>query len=221
VTADLSRFVVQAQGHAQADSQDPTFSVVMPTVGRSTLLGALKSVAPQMQPGDELLVVCNNKHDRGDWARNSAVERARASHLIFLDDDDQFVPGALAAMRAFALEHPARIGIFRMELWDGSCLWSEPVLRYGNVGSPMFVVPNIPGKLGKWDQTRIANDWAFIEETVALQREPIFCDLVVAQIRPNGPFANRWIELRFRLRLRTRLRRALRTARASAAGISR
>jgi len=192
----------------------PTFSVVIPTVGRTTLVHALKSVAAQLEPGDEIFVLCNDAGDHGDSARNSGVARAAASHLIFLDDDDAYVTGALATMRRFAAENPGRIGIFRMELWNGALIWTEPELRYGNVGSPMFVVPNVPGKLGRWDQSRLANDWAFIEETVSLQGEPIFRDEVVARIRMNGTFANRLEELKFRLRVRTRLRRAVANVRA-------
>jgi glycosyltransferase involved in cell wall biosynthesis len=191
-------------------SPRPTFSVIVPTVGRTTLMLALQSVAAQLEPGDELIVVANDDGDQGDAARNGAMARALGSHLLFLDDDDAYVPGALATIRRFAAENPGRIGIFRMELWNGSLVWTEPVLRYGNVGGPMFVVPNVPGKLGRWYQPNRANDWSFIEETVSLQGEPIFREEVVARIRFNGPFASRLDELRFRLRPRTRLRKALR-----------
>ena len=78
-----------------------------------------------------------------------------------------------AAMRAFAASHPGRVGIFQMELWNGTVLWSEPVLRYGNVGSPMFVVPNIPDKLGEWPN-EYCGDYFFIQKTVDLQGEPIY-----------------------------------------------
>src|SRR5437588_3541660 len=174
------------------DDAKPTFTVVVPTIGRPSLGPALKSISGQLEPGDEIIVICNDAGDQGDSARNSGVARAAGSHLIFLDDDDAYVPGALAAMRRFAAENPGRIGIFRMELVSGARIWTEPVLRYGNVGSPMFVVPNVPGKLGRWDQSRRANDWAFIEETVSLQGEPIFLDEVVARIRFNGTFTNRF-----------------------------
>ncbi len=170
-------------------------------------MAALASVASQIEPGDEVLVVCNDRGDQGDWARNTAIERARGTHLIFLDDDDEYVRGAFEAMRRFASDNPGRIGIFQMQLWNGAVLWTEPVLRYGNVGSPMFVVPNVPGRLGRWDQSRRANDWAFIEETAALQGEPVFCPTIVARIRSSGPFSSRWEQLKFRMRLRTRGRR--------------
>ncbi len=198
----------------------PTFSVIMPTTGRSTLAKALRSVATQVQPGDEIIVLCNDKGDQGDWARNSGVARAIGTHLVFLDDDDEYLDGALAAMRGFARQNPDRIGIFRMQLMDGSLLWSEPELRFGNVSSQMFVVPNIPEKLGRWDQSNRANDWAFISETATYQGEPVFCEHVVARIRPNGPFESRRAELRFRLRLGSRLRRSRARIRAAVGRVS-
>lgn len=186
----------------------PTFSVIVPTSGRPTLAGALSSVAPQLLPGDEIIVVCNADRDLGTRARNSAMSRANATHLLFLDDDDEFVPGAFEKMRRFAFENPGRIGIFREELVEGSLLWTEPIFRKGNVGSPMFVVPNVAEKLAPWVGDE-GNDWYFIEGTAELQGDPIFVDEVVARLRPHGIFATPLDRLRFRLRLRSKLRKAV------------
>ena len=192
--------------------ETPSFSVIVPSVGRPSLAGTLRSIAAQIRPGDEILVVCNDRKDLGTWARNSAIERARGTHLLFIDDDDEYVPGAFAAMRAFASQQPERIGIFREELVDGSLFWREPVFREGNVGSVLFVVPNVAGRIGRWVGSE-GNDWRFIEQTAVLLGEPVFCDAVVARQRPNPTFSNSWNRLKFRLRLRTRLRRAGVTAR--------
>jgi glycosyltransferase involved in cell wall biosynthesis len=187
---------------------EPTFSVVMPTVGRESLGMALVSAAKQLGPGDEIICICNNDGDMGSAARNSAMARARGSHLIFLDDDDVYTRGALKAMRDFARENPGRIGIFRLVNNDGSLLWATPELREGNMGSPILVVPNIPEKLGEWRQTDHGNDWNFIEATVALQGEPVFIDRVVSRLRPYGAFNSRLDRVRYKLRLGTRLKRA-------------
>ena len=138
---------------------------------------------------------------------------------MFIDDDDQLAHGALALMRRVAEQHPGRIAIFRMRFLDGGILWSEPVLRERNVSTQMLLVPNVPGKLGRWDNPdypRMA-DWSFISETVALQGQPLFREEVVAHIRSDrrplpralkraaAPFAR----ARYRLSPRTRLWRAL------------
>src|SRR5205823_12592825 len=125
-------------------------SVVVPTRGRPSLLGALASIVEQLEPGDEILVRCSRDMDFGNQARQSMIERAKGSHLIFMDDDDQFSKDALVTMRRFATEHPDRVGIFRMRYRDGRVLWTEPVLERRNVSSQMFCVPNVPGKVGSW-----------------------------------------------------------------------
>jgi hypothetical protein len=136
-----------------------------------------------------------------------------------MDDDDQFALGALATMRAFAREYPDRIGIFRMRYLDGTVLWTEPVLRLRNVSSQMLCVPNVPGKLGRWESPeypRIA-DYEFARATAELQGEPIFREEIVAHIRSDRRplprtvkrVTTRLAELRYLASPRTRLKRAL------------
>jgi glycosyltransferase involved in cell wall biosynthesis len=179
--------------------QGGTFSIIVPTRGRRSLRATLDSIVEQLEPGDEILVSCSRANDFGDSARQSLVERARGSHLVFIDDDDQFARGAFAAMRSFVREYPDRIGIFRMRYPDGRVLWREPVVRRGNVSTQMFCVPNVPGKLGSWACTgvRVSRsgrrydlaDYAFIAETIALQEEPVFREEIVAHIRSD----RRWL----------------------------
>ncbi|HEX6701084.1 MAG TPA: glycosyltransferase family A protein [Gaiellaceae bacterium] len=200
-------------------SRDVTFSVIVPTRGRETILPALDSITEQLDPGDEVLVRCSRDEDFGNSARQSMIERAKGTHLLFMDDDDQFARGALAAMRTFAREHPGRIGIFRMRFLDGRVLWDEPVLRLRNVSSQMLCVPNVPGKLGRWespDYPRVA-DYEFVRGTAELQGDPIFREEIVAHIRSDRrpiPRALKRVttplaELRYRASPRTRLKRAL------------
>lgn len=168
------------------------FSVVVPTQGRRTLRGTLASIAEQLEPGDEILVRCGRDGDFGNGSRQSLLERARGTHLVFMDDDDQFARGAFTAMRRFARDHPGRIGIFRMRLLDGRLLWQEPVLRRTNVSTQMFCVPNVPGKLGSWTSaSQLVSargrrydvaDFEFISKTAELQGEPIFREEIVAHI---------------------------------------
>jgi glycosyltransferase involved in cell wall biosynthesis len=207
---------------ARADNavvNDVTFSVIVPTRGRTTLDATLASITEQFEPGDEVIVRCSRDEDFGNSARQSMIERAKGTHLLFMDDDDQFARGALATMRAFAREHPGRIGIFRMRYLDGRVLWTEPVLRLRNVSSQMLCVPNVPGKLGRWvspEYPRVA-DYEFVRATAELQGEPIFREEIVAHIRsdrrPLGRAAKRVTtpieEARRLLSPRTRLRRVL------------
>ena len=196
-----------------------TFSVILPTRGRSTLHGTLASITEQLEPGDEVILRCSRDEDFGNKARQSMIERAKGTHLVFMDDDDQFATGALATMRRFAVENPGRIGIFRMRYLDGRVLWNEPVLRLRNVSSQMLCVPNVPGKLGRWESPeyeRIA-DYEFVRQTAELQAAPIFREEIVAHIRsdrrPLGRLRKRITtpvaDLRYRAAPGTRLRRRL------------
>jgi glycosyltransferase involved in cell wall biosynthesis len=201
-----------------------TFTVVVPTVGRPALVGALTSVATQLEPGDEIIVVCNNDGDFGNTARNSALDRAVGSHIVFLDDDDEWVPGALSAMRDFADQHPDRVGIFKRRIEVIGVEGPTPP----DVGGPQgYVVPNAPGKVGRflpadlsdpyyrplrahetpeYLSTRLA-DMNFMRTTLLLRgEEPIWVPVITVILRPEK---NKLRRLRYRLRLGTRLRAVL------------
>jgi hypothetical protein len=83
----------------------------------------------------------------------------------------------------------------------------------------MLCVPNVPGKLGRWESReyeRIA-DYEFVRATAELQGEPIFREEIVAHIRsdrrPGGRVVKRITtplgDLRARISPHTRARRAL------------
>jgi glycosyltransferase involved in cell wall biosynthesis len=193
----------------------PTISVIVATSGRKTLLRTLESIAGQLRPGDEVLVICDASGDAGDTARMDAMPRALGSHLTFIDDDDVYAPDALDKMRRFALEHPGCIGIFKMQHVVGTTHWraGEPALRYANVSTQNFLVPNVPGKLGRWHEIprpgggTYAGDYAFITETADLQGDPVFVDEVTVYVRPYAnPLRRLWVRTRYRAALRTRAR---------------
>jgi hypothetical protein len=83
----------------------------------------------------------------------------------------------------------------------------------------MLCVPNVPGKLGRWESPeyqRVA-DYEFVRATAELQGEPIFREEIVAHIRsdrrPLGRAVKRvttpLADFRRFVSPRTRLRRAL------------
>jgi glycosyltransferase involved in cell wall biosynthesis len=194
----------------------PTFSIVVPSTGRSTLGKTLESVAAQVEPGDEIIVIVNDYGDegggaRGYRARQEGMAKASGSHILFCDDDDIFLPHALATMRKFASEHPGRLGLFRRVFnARGMIQWSEPVLRRGNLQPQLMCVPNVRGKLGQWGKVEDGELWTdvfFVQETSELLgTAPVWCDVAVGLARPER---NRLRRLRYWLAPRHRLRRLL------------
>jgi Glycosyl transferase family 2 len=108
----------------------PNVSVVIPTFNRGTLVGrAIRSVLPQLEEGDEIIVVDDESTDdsasviqafgapvryvrnvhRGlacGSARNRGVAEARHPFVAFLDSDDEWLPGKLALQRRFLEARP-------------------------------------------------------------------------------------------------------------------
>ncbi len=155
-------------------------TIVVPTIGRPTLLRALAALAPQLGPADQVVVVADPvgnvgmargaydevaSDDRWTWlvldkpgddhgyaARTLGMAHATGTHIGFADDDDQSTPTALEAMRAHACDVPVFLQM-RYGTGDdgvGYILWHQKILRYGMVGSPMILVPNEPRKFGVW-----------------------------------------------------------------------
>jgi len=138
----------------------------------------------------------------GGWghvARNVAMTQARGDYLVFMDDDDVYRThgcyggenvGAFARIRAAATRHPGRPLMFRMERpgWN-STIWRPKAVRYGNVSTQMFVVPNSPELLGSWGPYH-AGDLAFICSTLekwppgSLVWEP---DIIAIQPKSGTP----------------------------------
>ncbi len=178
----------------------PRLTIILPTCGRPTLKAALDSVLPQLVPGDELLVVGDGPQPAGrtllaslddfpspnvryfehgptgfygNAQRNFAQERAAGDLLMFLDDDDDLCPGALASVRGAAQEHPGRPLMFRLRCDDPPfVIWDRPILKAGNISGGAFVAPNDPARLGRWPtpktRRRGCSDVTFIEDTLAL-----------------------------------------------------
>lgn len=156
--------------------------MIVPSIGRPSLAKALYSC----EGADEILVGLNADDDLGYGARNRLMAQATGTHLVFLDDDDRFVPEAFDLFRAYACDRPV---IFRMKYHGpGGTLWHKKELVFGNVGSPMLLIPNVPGKLGRWAHINGGftggGDYVFAKETCELQGAPLFVPEVVAVIRP-------------------------------------
>lgn len=183
----------------------PTLSIIVPTIGRPSLLATIQSITAQLLPLDEVVVVSDGPSDEArkivaaaghqyvyletaermwDWGgtpRNIGMTQAHGHYLSFMDDDDIYLPGALDAIRQAAMENPRVPLIFRMK-HRGKIIWDKSILRPGNVSSQMLAVPNINGAVGRWT-ARYAGDYDFIVHTVDLHRGAlVFREEVIAEL---------------------------------------
>lgn len=189
-----------------------SISLVIATVSRPTLIGTLRSLVGQdWRPGDEVLLVgdgpqpiaCDlfassplpgryltNPTRTGVWghyARNWVLDAgvAAGTHLMALDDDDEYTPGAIATVREHLQQSPHRPHIYRMSGHpDAGTVWKEPVVRVANLGTPMLVFPNSPRKLGRYAYT-YTGDYEFCSSTLFHYPEgPIWKEDVICRVRP-------------------------------------
>ena len=156
---------------------------VVPTIGRPSLARTLDSI--ELWPGDALLLVgepdlvapvsrlfidsrirfvsCKRGNDWGHTERNFAAPHVRTPYVAHIDDDDIYAPGARGSMSDALYKTPNRPVIFKMRYPNGLELWQSQVLRCGNVGTPMFLLPNDPAKMtGTW-APYVGGDFAFLE----------------------------------------------------------
>lgn len=191
----------------------PTFTILLPTTCRPTLARTLRSIRGQLLPGDAVLCVCGPPHEdarrmfeasfvpgrfvqlpaRGtDWGhheRNATMHLARTPHLMHIDDDDEYAPGALAIVRAAVALAPDRPHIFRFRHGAGEKPWPDisrgKLLAKGNVGTPCLVHPvNMRAKF----QPFRGGDGDFILDTCKQCPEgPVFHDDVIVLCRGITP----------------------------------
>lgn len=163
-----------------------TLSVIIPTVGRPELAETVASMIGQLATGDEVVIRHNDYGDWGMRARTEAMKVASGNYLMFMDDDDYYLPGAFAAVRAAIAAHPGMPLLFRMQrLFPfNDVLWRDKRAAYGNVSTQMFVTPNIKSRLGKWGN-RYEGDLDFIQSTLALYpaNSVVWCEDVIATWR--------------------------------------
>jgi glycosyltransferase involved in cell wall biosynthesis len=129
----------------------PSLSVVVPCYNaRSTLAATLASVRAQGQSGLEIIVVDDGSRDgSADWlretqpdvrvieqanqgvaaARNTGIQQAQAPWVAFLDADDIWLPGKLAAQWQRLSEQPdCRLCYAAWQTWPSQAEQPEPAL---------------------------------------------------------------------------------------------
>jgi hypothetical protein len=172
-------------------------SFLVPTIGRKSLSATLRSI--ETMPGDEILVIgetcptadprvrhiaCPPGRDWGALERNYATPFAKCRYLAHIDDDDTYALGTRALMADAIAKTPAKPVLFRMQFPNGITLWQEPVLRCGNVGTPMMLIPNRPTMLGTWGSF-VGGDCNFLETMKWTPDEIVWRPEIIALLGHN------------------------------------
>lgn len=159
-----------------------SLSVIVASAGRPSLRETLESVGHQLRPGDELVVDVNDDSPHGHKARNRRLEEARGDAVLFMDDDDYYVAGALDAVREGYAQAPGRLHIFRMLYIENDfVLWEDADLRPGNVSTQMICAPGDAGSVGRFGD-RYEGDYDFCAHTCSLLGPPVWHDDVIALV---------------------------------------
>lgn len=187
-------------------------SIIVPTHDGDGLRRLFASIAPQITPADDVLIV-GDTHDAplswlaaeiesmgppyrflpfdaghhcwGHCQLNFGISQAMGDYLVFNDDDDIFTPEALHMIRARIAEQPKpRPLMFKFHAARlGRTLPERYEVVESAIGGHCLVTPNIAGKLGQWT-CRYGGDFDWIVSTLEKWPEgPAWYDDVIASAR--------------------------------------
>lgn len=162
-------------------------SIIVASSGRRSLAWTIASITPQLAPGDELFVDVNDDAPWGHAARNRTMPKVRDGQgMMFMDDDDVYLPNGIRSAREAFQADPDRIHIFRVIGPKGEpFVWTDPVLRVGNVSTQCFIVPRWAAEYASWGD-RYAGDFDFIEAAAQVVGDPVFHEEPIAMLRVDG-----------------------------------
>jgi len=124
--------------------------------------------------------------------RDAAISMAKGDFLMFADDDDDYLPGAIPNIVRPALSrNTSRPHIFRIPFVRATV---PP--QSDTIGGAMFVPPNNPLKLARWDRRELDAtrgafcDWHFISDVLSHYSDPpILINRCIYLVRPGTPWA--------------------------------
>lgn len=172
-----------------------TFTIITPTIARPALRDCYESVAAQMGPDDRHLIVTDGipvtklpymprafaiegqlTNRWGNAQRQHALDQPRStSHVLFVDDDDLLIHGALDVLRIQATMRPRKVILARFQPHSAGVTWGEPVIRRGNIGTPNICCPS--DVVGSWVSDKYDADFDFVAQTClnaeAVEPDPI------------------------------------------------
>lgn len=164
-----------------------SISVIIPTSNRASLVLTIDSLWNQLQPEDEVLVEVDHTYhsDYGNWARDKGLDRAKGTHVWFLDDDDAATPFAFQYMREAIALDPECIWVFKLVNPDGSLIWKEKRAGYSNTTGTSFLIPK--EKALKWGggPSDVTSDHHYALKLESKYKMK-FSDKIIGILRPSA-----------------------------------
>lgn len=186
-----------------------TLSFIVPTIGRPTLPRTLKSIDTQeWLEGDCVYVVDDGgkpglvesliegftipihllnaygpHNDWGNIARNLALKAVTTSHVMFIDDDDWYVDGAIKCVRETIGAASTVPHLFRFKSRQGEIIWRARDLVACNVGTPNLVCESKLAKKHFWDiRFGYISDFNYIEKVIKeCEGSVVWADSVICE----------------------------------------
>lgn len=145
---------------------NPTFSVVVPTIGNQNLYDTIHSVLAQEYKDYEVLIVMDGdlesqvigqlgnlaSHDKikiirnfrsagGNGARNSGILKSGGKYICFLDDDDEWYPKRLERAAHILHNSGENMGgcLSGYRYWTGSTVSEKPQIESRNMLSDLLL----------------------------------------------------------------------------------
>lgn len=193
----------------------PLLSVIVPTIGRSTLTRTLQSIRGQAGSDVcEILVVADThggdfvvdladvpqvcaeykarylEHDGGEHCvgqpqRTYGATQATGTWLHWLQDDDIWLPDAWASIAQSIHLGPTCPRLFRVITQWGFTVWNRQSLRLGNIDADCIVTPNVPDKTAPWGM-EYTGDYVMIRDTAELWGGQVVWEMpLIAEARPK------------------------------------
>lgn len=183
-----------------------TLSVLIPTLGRTSLGRAVQSVLMQLGPEDELIVVADgpsnparrtmldawDKRARyvethptriwGAYQYDIGASMARGDFLVHLPDDDYMAVGAIEKIRERVSKLPPGVHVFSFleEHSGGKIFYGR--MEAGEVSGNQIVVPRLPHRAVWSDDTKDTFDHSYLHRAMVLwgQTRPYYSRDIIA-----------------------------------------
>jgi hypothetical protein len=191
-------------------------SILLPTIGRPTLINTLNSIMKQQwQEEDELVIACDGnvekvheivdpiikefsnrkilfveyKTGHNDWGhtpRNLIMPSLKGEYCIHIDDDDIMTNNAFETIRK-DIQSKAFVYFYKMYLPNGELkLWKTKEIKYANLGTPCIIHRLDHYSYCKFEP-HFGGDFDFIKNTAELNDDSIeWKESFIAIIKPES-----------------------------------